>query len=115
MNYLAIMNRAREAANTAGDAWMKAHTQPAYIVTDNGRPVGAMLDLCGFAYVKLTDKRNGFAKWCKANGFGDHFIHFNHKYECRQEWGLKEACVDAALKVLREEGITKVTMYSRVD
>jgi hypothetical protein len=127
-DYAAILAEATEAANRAGDKWMEAALArgPAFRVVERANPLddkspvvrdlGGMLDVCGFAWVKITDKRSGFARWVKKaqNGYAD-FLLLRHKYDGRQELGLAEACAHAALEVLWARGVTGVGFTSRID
>lgn len=117
--YVAILEKATEAANKAGDEWMeKAKARgPAWAVVDKGRVVDTMLDVCGIVYIQITDKRTKFAKWCKSqdkNGY-NHSVRVPHKYRMRQEMGLLEACDRAAIAVMRENGIEGISLYNRID
>ena len=117
--FKAILAEAAVAANAAGDAWMAEATKrgPAFnVINNNGRVVGQLLDVCGIVYLRCTDKRTTFGKWvAKQNGRGGAYVTIPHKYRMRQEMGLLEACEGAALKVLNDNGIQKVMLYSNID
>jgi len=118
------MEEANMAAEAAGDKWVVEHTEPVYAVYNAdvitgkayGKSLGTMLDVCGIAYVQITDKRTGFAKYIKKiqNGYNN-AVHLNSKYSGRQEWGLREACSYAALNVLDSHGIKGVSVWSHID
>jgi hypothetical protein len=113
-----ILQEAKEAANVAGDAWFKAHTKPIWSVVDDftGKEVGQLLDVCGFGFVQINDRRTSFAKYIKKAQDGyDSTLQINHKYSGRQEWSLNEATAYAILGVLNKHGITGVSVYSRID
>lgn len=108
----ALVQRAVEAANEAGDQWM-ACAQPAYAVMDGNRMVGTMLDVCAIVYIRVTDKRTRFAKWLAKKDNQRNIL--KHKYSFRQEMGLLEASYGAMLKVLEDGGVTGLSLYSRID
>lgn len=111
-----LLEAATKAANEAGDLWMKEHTKPAFAVMAGNTVVGTMLDVCGFVYLEIKDKRSAFYKWGKEKqGWAHSHIGLNHKYSSRQEMGLKEACCYAAYKVLSDAGIKNLRVFSRID
>ena len=75
-----------------------------------------MLDVCGFSYVIIDDKRRKFAKWIISQQNSDYAVHLPHKYRMRQELGLAEACTRATLEVFRKHGVDQGLRYfSRID
>lgn len=116
LDFDAIMNEAREAANAAGDKWIAEHTKPAYAVMQGNQVVDTLLDVCGFGFVQVTDKRTSFAKYLKKvqNGYNE-TIQLNHKHRGRQEWSLNEVTAYAIAGVLRSHGIKGISVYSRID
>jgi hypothetical protein len=116
-NFSSIIKEATKAANEAGDQWMAEHSRPAYEVLDKrGRVIGQMLDVCGFAWIIIKDRRTSFAKWAEKTGIASHdFLHIAHKYKMRQELGLAEACGKAALQVLVNHEIKGLYFESRID
>jgi hypothetical protein len=109
----AIVQKALEAANQAGDEWMK-------LANPNNENVDrVMLDVCGFANVQFTDKRcKEFKAFKKAGLIRSEYsntIDIYHKWKHRQDWALAETCAHAAYKVLREAGIDKIKVWSRID
>jgi len=56
MNVNDLILRATQAANTAGDEWMK-NAKVRFAVMDGEQVVGQLLDVCGNAHVRFTDKR----------------------------------------------------------
>ena len=120
------LEEANEAANLAGDAWVKQAT-PMYAVVDrSGIKYPLMLDVCGFAHVIIEDGRTAFAKWYNEtypyrsphrnkNDKSNTLIILRHKYTGRQELGLREACEGAARDVLLAHGCKSVRMTSRID
>lgn len=116
IDFDAILKEATEAANAAGDKWVAEHTEPAYAVMNGNQCVGKLLDVCGFGFVQINDKRTAFAKYIKdiQNGYTTS-VSLRHKYKGRQEWGLNEATAYAILRVLQSHGIKGVSVYSRID
>jgi hypothetical protein len=114
--YRLIVDEAVKAANEAGDKWIAEHTKPAFAVMDGNKQVGTMLDVCGFAYVDITDKRPKFVKWLIQYQDYAGCVHLNHKYRSRQEMGLNEATAEAMLEVFRKHGVEKgFRFFSRID
>lgn len=122
--FAVAMKAASDAANEAGDRWLASATPQFRVVQranplDDNSPItkdyGTMLDVCGFAWVVCKDKRSKFARWCKANDYGSHFVRVPHKHRNRQELTLAEECARAAVRVFREHGINDVYMESRID
>lgn len=120
MNPIEIAQEALEAANAAGDAWMAA-AKPQFEVRDafTGRSQGTLLDLCGNAHVRFTDKRSkNYKAFVKANlvrQTGNGVLELPHKYRMRQEHGLMMACAKAAKAVLEKHGITDVRIWDYID
>jgi hypothetical protein len=127
ISFAKIVKLATKAANEAGDSWCASHTQPVHVIIEEigpnrGKPVATMLDLCGFSWIVMTDKRTAFAKWVKNVFYKDaplmqnsNFLHLPHKYRDRQEIGLREACSLAAIDVLVQHGIKHIRHESRID
>ena len=114
-----LISKATEEANKAGDKWIAEHTKPVWNVVNeySGEVVGQLLDVCGFGYVRITDKRTSFAKYLKKvqrNGYIG-YVDIFHKHRCRQELGLNTATATAIYKVLSEAGIKGIEIYSRID
>jgi hypothetical protein len=113
-----LLALATEAGNKAGDLWLSKATTK-FIVRDGftGKSCGTLLDLCGNAWVRITDKRTKFAKEAKKLGYaptssGSIFFPYKHR---RQEMGLNEAMTEASFKVLKENGVNGITVYSYID
>jgi hypothetical protein len=125
IDYKDVMKEATEAAERAGNAWLRAAMArgPAYVVVDDFEPdpkkkiVGSLLDSCGFSYPIFRDKRTGFAKWYKKeNGERDLYnVRLRTINSMRQELGLAEAETRAALEVFNKYGIKGLGFYSRID
>lgn len=118
-NFTVQWNRAKAAAQAAGEAWVASHTQPAYLVKSGDCVVGSLLDFCGRAYVQ-TKLNTAFGRWCRAQnaqrgGGVDKWLHFGNALEYRQEMGLHEAMAGAALKSLNTDGIPGLSFYSWID
>lgn len=116
IDFVKVLDACVVAANEAGDKWVAEHTQPAFAVMEGNRCVGKLLDVCGFGFVQINDKRTAFAKFIKKfqNGY-DNAVSINHKYRSRQEWGLNETTAYAIQKVLIDNGIKGTSVYSRID
>lgn len=119
-----IVEKAVEAANLAGDEWLaNATTKYEFCNTDlQGNQIGPgylVLDLCGNAHVQFRDKRSKdhrrFLKEGLLTRTDNGVIDINHKHRSRQEFGLAEACAKAAMKVLEENGITGLRIWSYID
>ena len=112
------------AANTAGDTWIKTATvkftvHQSDVLGNQGPTIGHMLDLCGNAHVKFRDKRSSdykqFKKAGQVRGTGNGVVEISHKYRGRQEFGLQEACAQAAKNSLENGGVTGLTIWSYID
>jgi len=105
---------ASEAAQKAGDEWM-ANAQPKYVVI--GYEDSPMLDLCGNAHIQVTDGRTKFGKYLKQDSWKSNItVPLNTSYSGRQEYGLKVAMAEAALKVLTEKySLKKLRVWSYID
>lgn len=125
VDYNSVVAMAVEAADKAGDLWMSSTTPKFHVVErvnpmDENSPIkkdwGPMLDVCSITFINVTDKRSSFAKWLfTVQGHNDSLNLRKCKYFGRQEMGLQEACYTAAIKVLKENGINCVELYSRID
>lgn len=118
-DFTAQWDRARAAAQAAGDQWIATHTEPMYVVTGHvpGQPPKSypLLDLCGRAYVE-TKLNTAFGRWCKATKrCHTKWLHFGINHEMRQEMGLHEAMAHAALMSLRNDGIPGLSLYTWID
>ena len=117
-----LMDKARAAANAAGAAWLAAAT-PRYSVHQEtldghrGPAVGTMLDLCGGAYIKFTDRRcSDFKSFKRANAIRhESTVDLIHMFRGRQEHGLNVACMEAAYKVFKDAGISNITVKDYID
>ena len=116
--YEEVLHEMKVAGDQAGDQWLKEHTKPAFIVTESklfsnepGKVVGGMLDLCGFASIRIADKRKSFPKYFISklkteSGYGcasSLMIRYKHN---RQEMGLNESMMEASWKVLKHYSLT---------
>lgn len=116
MNVNELMQKATEAANTAGDEWMQ-NARVQFVVADGNSVVGSLLDVCGNSHIKFADRRTKAYKAFKQEGFvhTTGTIHVPHKYVHRQEYGLHQACTAAAMQVLLGHGVEKLKLWSYVD
>lgn len=129
-----IMQEATEAGNKAG-AEKLAQLEgngPAFAVIENSpkdgifydkakptRVVGTMLDVCGFAWVMLTNARGAFAQYFKktdraSNGYRGGMTISVRFSGFRQEMSVNEAQARAAADVFNKYGF-EARMESRID
>lgn len=117
---LQIVQEATVAANLAGDEWMQKAT-PKFTPVNaiSGYKYPPMLDLCGNAYVRFIDKRKkSYKDFVKANlvrSSGNGVVEIQHNYRFRQEHGLHVACAEAALAVLKANGVDGIRIWSWID
>lgn len=111
-----VLSKATEAANAAGDEWMK-NAAPKYVVTDGSSISGIMLDVCGNAHVRFYDKRKKWFREFDKAGFVStvDVLSIPHKFRYRQEYGLQMACAEAAANSLRDQGVDGIRIWSYVD
>ena len=124
--YEEVWVEAIAAAEQAGAEWM-ANARPKFRVVERGNPLddnspitkdyGTMLDVCGFAYIELRDKRNKFVKWLRSTGRASDFsVRIHTSWSPRQELGLAEATKGAALAVFRKHDLSSgLSFSSRID
>lgn len=118
-----LLDKAVHEANLAGDKWVAEHTKPTvvfYAADLAGNPINNerdyALDVCGGAYIELSDKRTKFAKFIKSLESRHAWsVSINHKYRGRQEMGLNEACIKAAFDTLKAFGVTGIRFKSYID
>lgn len=136
--FLNVIQKAQEAAEAAGDKWVVENTKPRYafqsadIRGNRFGPVDYMLDVCGFAWINFKDKHSRFYKMCQEHQMGecppginmDAFrimrrqydsLNIRTKHSVRQEMGLAEACMRAAVEVINDSYPGEVYMKSRID
>lgn len=121
-----LLQTAIAAGNKAGDEWM-ANATPKYEVFDadiitgqiRGPSRGQMLDLCGNAHIKVTDKRSKFYRSLKKfNLVKNEYtatLPIYHKYMHRQEYGLALAIMKAAMEVLTSNGVKGIRIWEYID
>lgn len=126
MNLVELIEKATIAANEAGATWLK-NARPTYAVYNAdlltgkplGRPLGEMLDLCGNAHVKFSDKRTKHYREFLRAGYvrrtGNGVVEIAHDWLGRQEYGLRLACATAAKKVLEESGVTGLRIWEYIN
>lgn len=129
-----IIQEATEAGNKAGVAKLAEleGAGPAFAVVENSpndgifydkskptRVVGTMLDVCGFAWVTLSNARTAFAQYLKkteraSNGYyGGMTVNLRFG-TFRQEMSVNEAQARAAAEVFTKAGF-EARMESRID
>ena len=143
MDYLKVLLEAIEVGRKAAKEQLHRlkRNGARYIImddpslTDEPRVYGTMLDLCGFANIRLSG-RSPLVRFIKKNGFRSGYYSYvlYTKYgkveiykaypkgyslhlpidEGRQEISVKEAAYQAALEVLKKHGING-WVYSRLD
>ena len=115
-----LVQEATVAANLAGDEWMEK-AKPKYVPVNaiSGYRYPPMLDLCGNAHVRFTDRRTknykDFVKAELVRASGNGVVEINHKYQFRQEHGLLLACAKAALAVMEANGISNLRIWDWID
>jgi hypothetical protein len=120
------IHAAEAAASDAAEAWLdKALSRgPAFSVHQadavTGKPgpsIGTMLDVCGNAWIRFTDKRDNFYKYVKRVSRDNYHnsVPLLYKHAARQEMGLHEAAIRAAMDVLKSRGIKNIQFYSYID
>lgn len=112
------LNKATEAANKAGDAWLAAHPEPEFVIHTADGYLGVH-GIVGHVYITAPKKGSGLAKWMREHGFDDRrdtkAMLFQHKFADRPEVELQMACCVAALDVLRvlpEYGDMRVIVHA---
>ncbi len=105
-----IFAQANLAADAAGQKWLSAALAagPKYAVMEGGREIDRMLDVCGFGWCILRDKRHAFHKWLTKNHgqrYTGYSIPIYSDLKRRQEMGLMEAMAEAAAEVYNQNGI----------
>ena len=123
-----VLTEADEAATKASNEWL-ANAKPRYAVYSadlitgkpNGGPIDYMLDVCGYARVVVKDKRSAFFKALVKFGFMDSrkytpTIDLNYPLRCRQEMGLHESAVKAAMEVFKKYELNdKLRVWAYID
>ena len=78
-----------------------------------------MLDLCGGAYIQVSDRRtkqySALRKYGYIDTYSQGIIEIRHAYQGRQEHGLKIACARAAADSLIESGFINLQVRDYVD
>ena len=109
--YDAIIKSAEKEANEAANKWltMAKKRGPLFEVMSGGCNVGSLLDVCGGAYLKVTDGRRKFVKYLldsyNSNSHYRSCVTIPHDFLGRQERGLHEAACKAYFKVLQENNV----------
>lgn len=128
-----ILEKANEAAESASRRWLEEAQQrgPMYTVMSGGVAVGELLDLCGGAYIKMTDLRKPFVKhlvklkmreyeesgqrWFGIESAGRYWS-LRYSLHCRQEYGLHQAAARAFFDTLSQYGCSDgLAIHSYVD
>lgn len=120
--YEEVLAEMNEAADKASKEWL-VRAIPSWNVVDGytGEVVGTMLDVCGGAYLKITDGRKSFCKYVKARTAkqGSNYcasIPVVYQLRCRQEQGLAESAITAAFQVLKKFSLADgVSFHSYTD
>lgn len=100
----ALWLKATKAANDAGEAWLKAHSEVQFVVLDQeaGEPIGVHGTI-GNAWLSWPPRRTLFYKWLIENHYHDNkkVIDLPYRYEERFELDLKVTCLMAAYEIFR--------------
>lgn len=126
-----ILAEAEKAASAAAKEWLDAALKrgPAFTVHEGslfggttGPAIGALLDLCGGGYIKITDGRKKFTKYLldlKKHEYEQRFGYkpsagcigkywsVRHELSMRQEMGLAEAALRAFFAVLKNHEVAE--------
>lgn len=127
---LAIIVEAREAGRIAANKKLQElqNQGPKYAVVDemnNDKVVGTLLDVCGFASLKISARGKFFQtakKLSKERGYRFHCTNAYHggghlaifDSTMRQEMSINEAACEGQAEILRKYGL-QVRIESRID
>ncbi|MTH95920.1 hypothetical protein [Roseibium sp. RKSG952] len=117
--FAALVNRATDAANEAGDNWLLKNPLPQFAVFDpeTNERVGVHGRM-GHVWITWPPKNSKFRKWLEANLFDGqrNEIHLDHRHAERLELGLRVACETAAYNVLTQSGnIEGLKLYAQAE
>ena len=123
-----VVLECRQAGKEAGSAQL-AKLQgkgAAWVVKSGNEVVGTMLDVCGFAWCKIS-AQSGFYRKAKKVA-QDRHLRFScgkaypkggrfsvYDMNMRQEMSVNEAAASAVAEVLKSHGVPGVYMASRID
>ena len=103
----AMLTKAIQEANAAGDRWMEKHAEPLFIVNDpeSSQPIGVH-GVIGEAWLTWPKRGTPIYKWMIDNNFDGQKtkLYIEHKYVHRLEVELLIACEKAAIDVYRRSG-----------
>lgn len=102
-----MMKRAVEAANAAGEKWLKENPEALFVLNTADGYVGVHGEI-GSAYITAPKKGSGLDKWLRKHRFSDRrapkALPLEHRFAGRYEGRLQLACCVAALDVFRRAG-----------
>lgn len=120
-NLKVLMDEANRAAEAASQDWLNKAVPRFQVRDKDGNDLGTLLDNCGFAKVVIKDRRSAFYRTLKKFNLIDPDRYtpvFPVSYTLchRQEMGLHEAAVDAAIKVLAKYNLdSNVRRWAWID
>lgn len=117
--FAALVNRATDAANEAGDKWLRENPSPKFAVFDpeTEERVGVHGRM-GHVWISWPPKNSKFRKWLEANLFDGqrNEIHLDHRHAERLELDLRIVCETAAYNVLTQSGnIDGLRLYAQAE
>lgn len=105
--YSALMKKAKQSANAAGEQWLKANPEPLFIVNDpeSATPIGVH-GMIGTAWLTWPKRGTDIYKWMIEHNYDGqkNVLLIEHRYAHRLEVGLLLACEQAAIEVFRASG-----------
>ncbi|NTF17522.1 hypothetical protein G6L37_03865 [Agrobacterium rubi] len=105
--YAAMMKKATQSANAAGEAWLKDHPDPLFIVNDpeSQIPIG-IHGMIGSAWLTWPKRGTDIYKWMLENNYDGqkHTLLIEHRHAHRLEVELLLECERAAIDVFRNSG-----------
>lgn len=105
--YSGLYKKAVDAANKAGEEWLKANSEAKFAVVDPGSNTRiGVHGTIGRAWVTWPNRGSDFYKWLIKDMYDGQKkeIRFAHKYTDRLEGELQLACERAAYEVLKRSG-----------
>jgi hypothetical protein len=105
--FAAMMKKAVQMANAAGEQWIKEHPEPLFIVDDpeTHSPIGVH-GMIGSAWLTWPRRGTDIYKWMIDNNYDGqkHTLYIEHRFAHRLEVELLIACEKAAIDVFRSSG-----------
>lgn len=105
--FAAMMKKATQSANAAGEKWLKEHPEPRFIVYDpeSQKTIGVH-GMIGSAWLTWPRRGTDIYKWMIENNYDGqkNVLLIEHRYAHRLEVELLIACERAAIEVFRSSG-----------